>query len=226
MKIIFLKLNSLEKFGANRMKIRELIWGCDTKKFFPLKRISHLPPTIIHTRKLAPLYNVESFLKALPLVSKSTPDLKVFLRITGPLQSEIESMIEKLDLESIVILLDWLSEDELASHYRSSHIYVSLSKSDSTSVSLLEAMASGCFPIVSDIPANREWIEDGINGFIVPTDDPRILADRIIQTFENRELRLKAAKQNVETIKSRAMWEDQAKNLEDYYRRLINSGAI
>src|SRR4029079_13645664 len=40
-------------------------------------------------------------------------------------------------------------------------VYVSASRSDSTSQSLLEAMAAGALPVVSDIPGNREWVTDG-----------------------------------------------------------------
>ena len=126
-------------------------------------------------------------------------------------------LIKELNLESLVVLLDWLPEEELANHYRNSHLYVSLSKSDGASVSLLEAMASGCFPVVLDIPANKEWIEDGINGFIVLSDDPKVLANRIVQAFENRELRIQAGRKNIEIIKSRAMWGDQVRNLEKIF---------
>jgi len=50
-------------------------------------------------------------------------------------------------------------------------IYVSTSLYDATSVSLLEALASGAFPVVTDIPANREWISDGESGFLLPSLD-------------------------------------------------------
>ena len=39
--------------------------------------------------------------------------------------------------------------------------------SDALSVSLLEAMSFGCIPIVSDLPDNREWVENGINGIVM-----------------------------------------------------------
>ena len=72
-------------------------------------------------------------------------------------------------------------------------IYVSTSLSDGTSVSLLEAMASGVFPIVTDIPSNREWINDGENGFLVPAGKEINLADRIIGTIRNEGLMEKAS---------------------------------
>ena len=56
-------------------------------------------------------------------------------------------------------------------------IYVSTSLHDGTSVSLLEAMGSGAFPIVTDIPSNREWIHHGQNGFLVPVNEEKIFSE-------------------------------------------------
>ena len=37
-------------------------------------------------------------------------------------------------------------------------------------VSVLEAMAHGCIPLLSDLPANRELVQDRQNGWIVPQE--------------------------------------------------------
>ena len=47
---------------------------------------------------------------------------------------------------------------------RRSKFYISATKSDGSSLSLLEAMGNGVIPIVSNIPSNREWVVDGVNG--------------------------------------------------------------
>jgi glycosyltransferase involved in cell wall biosynthesis len=44
---------------------------------------------------------------------------------------------------------------------------VSIPNTDGTSISLLEAMAYACIPFVSNLPANKEWVKDGENGFVV-----------------------------------------------------------
>ena len=49
----------------------------------------------------------------------------------------------------------------------SSKIYVSSVWTDGVSASLLEAMARGCLPIVTDNRANRYWVTDGDNGLLV-----------------------------------------------------------
>ncbi len=208
-------------YGARKSKIKEFPWGVDLKKFFPLLKKNALPPTIIHTRTAGSLYNLEAFLKVIPAVAKVTPGLRVFLKNTGPLQNDIQMAIKELGLETTVKLLSWLSIDELAYYYRNSHIYVSLSKSDSTSISLLEAMASGCFPIVSNIPANREWIEDGINGFLVPREDNRILTKKIVDVFADKELRRSAGAKNLDIIRDRADWIDNTEALKAIYASLV-----
>jgi len=51
--------------------------------------------------------------------------------------------------------------------------HVSVTSSDGASLSVMEAMAVGAIPIVSDIAPNREWIKDRDNGFLVPLDDKK-----------------------------------------------------
>ena len=48
---------------------------------------------------------------------------------------------------------------------------VSLTNSDGASLSVMEAMAVGTIPVVSDIAPNREWITHGKNGFLIPLRD-------------------------------------------------------
>jgi glycosyltransferase involved in cell wall biosynthesis len=60
-----------------------------------------------------------------------------------------------------------LSAEAQSAWYARAQWWVSLPQSDSVAVSLLEAMAHGCIPLLSDLPANREWVRDGENGLIV-----------------------------------------------------------
>ena len=60
-----------------------------------------------------------------------------------------------------------LDGDAQAQLYDQAQWYLSLPRSDSVSVSVLEAMAHGCVPILSDLPANRELVRDGDNGLIL-----------------------------------------------------------
>jgi glycosyltransferase involved in cell wall biosynthesis len=107
--------------------------------------------------------------------------------------------------------------DEMPDLLSRTDIYVSTSLSDGTSVSLLEAMACGAFPVVTDIPANREWIEDGNNGLLVPTEDEVSLAKRILEAMNQRELVASACQKNREIVEKRAHLKNQVEDLFHIY---------
>jgi glycosyltransferase involved in cell wall biosynthesis len=85
----------------------------------------------------------------------------------------------------------------------------------------MEAMACGLFPVVSDIPANREWIKDGENGFLSSLHHPKDLADTIRRAMEDRHLREKAMFHNFELIKAKALYGSDVDKLIQSYHRLV-----
>lgn len=87
-----------------------------------------------------------------------------------------------------------------------SDIYVSTSKSNGTSSSLLEAMCCETTPIVSGILGNREWIKDGINGLLFPVGDAETLAKDIGFLAINERLRGDMATENVAVVRAKADW--------------------
>jgi glycosyltransferase involved in cell wall biosynthesis len=108
----------------------------------------------------------------------------------------------------------------LDAQLRAAHVYVSTSKSDSTSVSLLEAMAAGCFPVVSDIPANREWVTDGDTALLFPPGDAEALARCLRRAASDAPLRDRAAARNRQVIAERATWESNLLAVEELFARL------
>jgi len=104
-------------------------------------------------------------------------------------------------------------------------VYVSAARSDTTSVSLLEAMACGLFPIVTDIPANREWIVDGESGRLVPPGEATRVAVAIIDSWRNAELRERARRINLDVVQARARWEESMRPAKDLFEELAGRPA-
>ena len=87
-----------------------------------------------------------------------------------------------------------------------------MSRSDGTSTALLEALSCGLFPILSDIPQNREWIDSTANnGILVPLDKPAKLADALSCAIQDEQWRRRAGKYNRSLILERA---DSRKNMD------------
>jgi glycosyltransferase involved in cell wall biosynthesis len=74
-----------------------------------------------------------------------------------------------------------LTQDEMLNLFQSSRIYIGISESDGLSVSMLEAMASGCFPIQTSTSCAVEIIKNGQSGFIVDLNDKQKLDSSILQ---------------------------------------------
>jgi glycosyltransferase involved in cell wall biosynthesis len=82
-------------------------------------------------------------------------------------------------------------------------IYIGLGISDGISTSLLEAMVMGAFPIQSCTACADEWIVDGKSGFIVPPEDPVLVAAAIRRALADDQLVNLAAEINAKTARER-----------------------
>jgi glycosyltransferase involved in cell wall biosynthesis len=89
-------------------------------------------------------------------------------------------------------------------------VYCSMSRSDGTSLSLLEAMACGLAPVVSDIPANREWIDDGVDGVLVAPGEVETLASALTRVALDEDFRRSASARVREKVVERG---DQRTNM-------------
>jgi glycosyltransferase involved in cell wall biosynthesis len=162
--------------------------------------------TILSNRNLLPNYNVSQLIKAIPRILLEEPRAKCFIAGNGEERKNLEELVKRLKVSAAVQFLGQVPHQEMRNLLAQSDIYVSTSLSDGTSVSLLEAMGAGAFPVVTDIPSNREWISDGDNGFLFPVGDEGRLADRIVEGIRNRELLERAIKRNREIIVEKGYW--------------------
>lgn len=100
-------------------------------------------------------------------------------------------------------ITEYQSHDEMLHLYARARMYIGISVSDAISTSLLEAMAMGAFPIQTNTACCEEWIEDGVSGFIVPSDDVNLIAERIRLAVCDDGLVDSAAKRNWKTVQAR-----------------------
>lgn len=198
---------------APRADVRELCIGIKADEFVPADQ-SVAVPRVVCTRGFLPVYNNGYLIEGLAARAPDMPPVPVTFVSKGPELDAVRSLADRAlapAQRAAVEFLGGADEDRLRHELRSSQIYVSLSTSDGTSVSLLEALATGLFPILSDIPQNREWISaDAANGLLVPLDNPGALAKAIDTAVGDRALREKAASYNRRLVRERA---DARRNL-------------
>jgi glycosyltransferase involved in cell wall biosynthesis len=174
---------------------------------------------VVNPRGLRLYVRNNVFFQAIKPVIKSHPEAYfVCPAMVG--RSEAERWVEKYGIQKHVKLLPTLTQAQLWGLFKKAEITVSISTHDGTPNTLLEAMAQGCLPIVGDLDSLREWITPGINGVLVPYDNPRLLAEGIIQALETPDFRKRAAKINRTLIAERADVHQVGEQIVAFYQQL------
>jgi len=200
----------IKKMGVERGKILTFPMGID-ESFLKAGRnrrekLNGQSHTVLSNRNLLPLYNISLLIRAIPIVLNREPNTKFLIAGNGPERETLEREAKNLNVDSFINFLGRIPHEEMANLLAQADIYVSTSLSDGTSVSLLEAMASGAFPVVTDIASNKEWIEDGLNGILFPVNDEKMLASKILDSIHDKELLERGRKLNRSVIKEKALW--------------------
>jgi len=216
----------LEALGINGGRVSAFPMGIETdflnKEGGQRVGFDKRPTTILSNRNLLPIYNVSLFIRAIPLVLKEESKVKFLVAGDGPEREELEREAKSLSIGNFVQFLGRIPHDAMLNLLNQTDIYVSTSLHDGTSVSLLEALGSGAFPVVTDIPSNREWISDGENGFLVPTDEERVLAIRIIEAIRDRSLVEKASQKNLRLVTEKVLWPATIEKTKRVYEKVLS----
>lgn len=190
-----------------KRRVVPLYLGVNTTRFAPQQR-SGAAVKVICTRGFLPIYNNEYLIQGLAGLRPSTGEFRVTFVSGGPLLQdarELAASVLPAWMRGKVEFLGGVSEQDLQREVTTGDVYVSLSRSDGTSISLLEALASGLFPVLSDIPANREWVSaTAQNGILVPLDQPGALTQALDRAISDEGLRRQAAVHNRQQVLERA----------------------
>ena len=181
------------------------------------------PFTIVSTRMFAPIYDVPTLIRALGRLRDRGIEFRALLVGDGPLREQITQLINALGVADRVTLLGFIEPAQLPETLRRGHVFVSASLSDGNNVSLTESMACGCFPVASDIPANRSWIEPGRNGMLFPVGGDIALADCLEQCARTPQLLDTAQAINQRIVADTADWAHSARLMEELYDRVSAS---
>jgi L-malate glycosyltransferase len=211
--------------GAPAHKLTVVPFGVDTSLFKPPAQPLAAPPPlrIISTRNFAPVYSVHTLLDAAQQLQGGCLALQLSLVGQGPLQAELQAQVQAAGLHDVTQFHGHVDHPALAALLGHAHVFVSTSVSDGNSVSLFEALACGCFPVVTDIPANHDWIEHGRNGLLFKSGDAAALAACIRRAAADAPLREAAAGINRRQVEQRANWQHSVQGMRTIYSRVLQA---
>jgi L-malate glycosyltransferase len=183
---------------------------------------------ILCVGRLIDLKGTIYLIEAMPGVLVTYPDATLLIIGDGPERDTLEKRARDLGIEKIVTFLGIINPIDLPPYYHSADVFVLPSinkdgKTEALGVVLLEAMASGCPVIGSNVGGIPDIITDGENGFLVPEQRPDILAEKIIRVFTDTELRNKFRKNGLVRVHDSFSWETISERFSEVYDTVLAS---
>lgn len=131
------------------------------------------------------------------ILSSKNIDYRLTIVGDGPDMPKVQAQLQKEIEEGKVVLTGWLSRSKVLDVLRSSEVFLLTSSYEGFCIALVESIANGCCPVVTDIRSgNKKLVQDGVNGFVIEVGDTGKFAARIIELAGDRQklsnLRLQA----------------------------------
>ena len=155
-------------FGMNPDHTIVFPWGVDLERFTPAVNHHLSLFTIFCNRSWEPLYGVDVLARAFVKAARQCPELRLTLLGNGSQGNLLRQIFTDGGVMERVHFGGQVSQAELPRYYQMADLYVSASHVDGSSVSLMEALACGLPCLVSDIPANKEWITESVKRLALP----------------------------------------------------------
>lgn len=226
----------INAFGLSPEKVMRIPWGIDQEIFQRgyagevaiLKKSLGLEPempVILSNRTLKENYMIESIIDSIPKVLIEHPNA-VFLFIRGYGTPEYEEKITSKAkdmgiMNNIRIISKLVSPEEMAVFLNASNAFISLPKTDQFAGSIMEGMACGSIPILSNLSVYKQYLKDKENAFFVNPDDPEEIASTVNFCIDNPNIRDEFYTINGRIIEEKEDWSKNAKKMEELFEALI-----
>jgi glycosyltransferase involved in cell wall biosynthesis len=184
----------------------------DTAHFAPIEETKRkelrsklgIPPAAavtIYCGRLAAGKGLSELIDAFAMVARQVPEALLLIVGDGPIRAELAMQATQLQLkDDKVRFAGQVDPTEVCNWLNVADVFALVSFSEGFPCALAEAMSTGLPCVVSDIPANRQLIDDGKQGFLTPAGDPGATSVAIARLLKDGSLRLRmreAARQRI-----------------------------
>ena len=207
--------------GIPPIRIDQIYNGVDQHRFrpslegaqdvFPTGFLPSSGPVVVlgSVGRLAEVKDQASLIQALHLLVRSRPELAGKLRLVlvgdGPLLADLERQIAEYGIGELV----WLAGDreDVSQLLQAMDIFVLPSLAEGVSNTVLEAMATGLPVVATDTGGNPELVEHGVNGYLLPVQDPQALADSLLALIDAPDERVRMGENGLEKVRKTFDWD-------------------
>ena len=189
-------------------------------KFFSGAKNKAKPNTFIYVGRISKNKRVDLLIEAIAIVQHKIPNVK--LTIAGEdfenLLPNLKKMVNEKNLQkNVQFAVGKFSPEEVRAFYASSEFFVSASQYEGFGISAIEAMASGCVPILNDIDSFRDFIKRSGAGFIVNFENPEAAAKTILNATALSKKQKEKLRANGKDFAGEFDWNEKVKEFGRIY---------
>ena len=230
-----LKCYLQERIGVSERKITLVCNGVDTQKFTPAntRERTVLPAgfsgpdkTVIGTVGRMQIVKdqvtlAHAFVRLVSEYPGGSKSLRLVMVGDGALQEPVRSILEAADLAQIA----WLpgEREDIPDLLRAMDVFVLPSLAEGISNTILEAMASGLPIVATDVGGNKELVDQGTTGYLVPRRDPAALADAIRVYVDDPDLQRRHGANARKRSEDEFSIDKMIQGYQDVYDDLLNT---
>jgi len=167
---------------------------------------------------------IDRFINAVPFVLKKIPRARFIIIGKGDEKGNLQEQVKKLKLDSKVEFREIPWTDSIYKVLTTIDIFVMPSLREGCPTGLLEALASSRPVVASQIEGVNDLIDDGENGLMVDTKDPRLFAEKIIFLCEHPDTAIAMGKEGRKKILKDFTLEREMERFRELYQdALVNN---
>lgn len=201
---------------------RELPDDANLKKLRFELGLAEGAPVIGMVGNLYPVKGYPFFIQSMQRVKHQFPDARFIICGRGRLQAELEALARQCGLENSLQFLGFRTD--VRQLLQTMDIFVLSSLSEGLSLAILEAMDAGKPTVVTNVGGNPEIVVDGETGFLVPAENPEILAEKVSLLLSDRELGRQMGQNGHQRVLSLFSRERMVQNYQNLYEALVFNG--
>lgn len=170
--------------------------------------------------------NIESMLEVIKLVKLKIPEVQLVLMGVGhysPNLNSVKNLIQNFDLGDNVTLIEWQERENILDAIAASQLYISTARYEGLPYSVIEAMAVKTALLLTDVDGNRDLVQDGFNGYLVPEYDHSSMADHVIEILHNDNLRRQMGENSNKLFQEKFNMNEQIHHLQQIYLKTIST---
>lgn len=210
-----------EAFNISTSKINLVYNGIDTDVFAPMAAVERLPFRLMATASAdMPLKGLDYLLESLASLVDRYPKLELLVIGSARSGGHTEKLIKNLKLESRVTFVNNLETQQITRYYAQATMAVVPSLYEGFGLPAGEAMSCGT-PVISSTGGALPEIV-GNAGIVVPAGNSSAMAEAIADLLDKPDKREKIGKAGRERILEKFSWDVAARQMTQYYNKVLN----